>query len=155
MSQYSRIHQLQQRITELRMRGLEERVEIRQLRNHVEEQKTALEAAQREIEALTRDIYTIHRANETAHRYAGSLSDLLDARETTLAEYERQEQVAAILRDTDNAETTHLTGTREEKSAQLMAMFDKDRREPAECSDYRQYESLAVQAAFARTRSGR
>lgn len=150
MSQYSRISQLQQRITELRMRGLEDRVEIRQLRNLVSEQKTSLEAAQLEIEALKRELYVTQRANETAHRYAGSLNDLLDARETTLAAYERQDKVAAVLRDTGNAETTHLTGTREEKSAQLMAMFDKERREPAECNDYRQYESLAVQEAFGR-----
>lgn len=87
MSQYSRISQLQQRITELRIRGLEDRVEIRQLRNLVSEQKTALEAAQLEIEVL-----------------------------------------------------------REQLSGKQKQVY----REPAECSDYRQYESLAVQEAFGR-----
>lgn len=37
--------------------------------------------------------------------------------------------------------------------AQLSGNQQHIYREPTECSDYRQYESLAVQAAFARTRT--
>lgn len=114
MSQYSRISQLQQRITELRMRGLEDRVEIRQLRNLVSEQKTALEAAQLEIEALKREL-SVNEVSESEHK-----------------PFDWAVRSDMRLMQTENLGVT------------------QDVRQIAECSDYRQYESLAVQEAFGR-----
>lgn len=123
MSQYSRIHQLQQRITELRMRGLEDRVEIRQLRNHVEEQKNALEAAQREIEALKQ-------------------------REASLIQRWNSSHMAQTQRELINS---IVCMTAEER----IKWFENAATGFSECSDYRQYESLSVHAAFAKTRTRR